>query len=692
MMQGIRLKRCLTYLVTALVCGSLACAVIEDFFASLGPPAGQTLLLAEGVQLRMENASGLPATVEAVYRKDQFLVRRTTRQLAESGLESAETVAWTLADTITVTARVADTLAPGSSHLQPGDALGQQEFLLNVDFQAGDTIVFVVPIVDPPSPPFVLDCNVNGVSDLIDVAEGTSEDCNANGVPDECDLADGTSPDCQPNGIPDECESAGGDCNGNGILDACDIADGTSADCQPNGIPDECESAGGDCNGNGILDECDIADGTSADCQPNGVPDECDLVPVPAPLPAPVPLGDPSNLLFPLDATYTLAMAQNDDDSSAEIALGFSFYLYGALHESAYINNNGNLSFGEPYGVYSSTGFPVAGFPMIAPFWADVDTGGGDGNVWYKIEGQTLIVTWDNVGYYSQNGDKLNTFQVALSDGLDPVLGIGNNVCFSYDDLEWTTGDASGGSGGFGGTPSTVGVNEGNEVDFFLIGRFDHEGTDYDGPEGENDGVSFLDGQTFCFSTDTTTTNISPIPTGFPQGYTVTLAANLGETLHLPLQFPSPEPGQTTTVSIADLDGAEAAGLVVVNTPGNVAGVDLDWSPGCAAAGTYLLEFTATDDFDPPGVSTTTLTIIIECHSSDCNENGVPDECDIADGTSDDVNQSGVPDECELQACCYDFDSCSDLFPEDCLAQEGQPQGVGTLCQAGPCATTQLTD
>jgi hypothetical protein len=33
--------------------------------------------------------------------------------------------------------------------------------------------------------------------------------------------------------------------------------------------------------------------------------------------------------------------------------------------------------------------------------------------------------------------------------------------------------------------------------------------------------------------------------------------------------------------------------------------------------------------------------------SQDCNENGIPDECDIASGTSADVNENGVPDECE---------------------------------------------
>lgn len=44
-------------------------------------------------------------------------------------------------------------------------------------------------------------------------------------------------------------------------------------------------------------------------------------------------------------------------------------------------------------------------------------------------------------------------------------------------------------------------------------------------------------------------------------------------------------------------------------------------------------------DLDPPCVTP-------EC-SPDCNGNGVPDECDIADGTSDDLNGNGIPDECE---------------------------------------------
>ncbi len=34
--------------------------------------------------------------------------------------------------------------------------------------------------------------------------------------------------------------------------------------------------------------------------------------------------------------------------------------------------------------------------------------------------------------------------------------------------------------------------------------------------------------------------------------------------------------------------------------------------------------------------------------SSDCNSNGVPDECDLASGSSQDCNSNTVPDECDI--------------------------------------------
>ena len=54
-----------------------------------------------------------------------------------------------------------------------------------------------------------------------------------------------------------------------------------------------------------------------------------------------------------------------------------------------------------------------------------------------------------------------NTFQVVIvTDGLFSF------TIFNYANLTWVTGDASGGSNGFGGTPAMVGINAGDGVNF----------------------------------------------------------------------------------------------------------------------------------------------------------------------------------------------------------------------------------
>jgi carboxypeptidase A2 len=134
---------------------------------------------------------------------------------------------------------------------------------------------------------WISDCNGNGVPDVDDIALGTSIDCTGNGIPDECER------DCNENGVADNCDTLDGtsedctgnlipdecepDCNENGVADSCDILDGTSEDCNNNGIPDECMHLEDDCNENGVPDRCDIANGTSEDCNVNDIPDECDL-------------------------------------------------------------------------------------------------------------------------------------------------------------------------------------------------------------------------------------------------------------------------------------------------------------------------------------------------------------------------------------------------------------------------------
>ncbi|MFN3918148.1 MAG: gliding motility-associated C-terminal domain-containing protein [Flavobacteriales bacterium] len=316
------------------------------------------------------------------------------------------------------------------------------------------------------------------------------------------------------------------------------------------------------------------------------------------------------------DGTYTLAMGPNDDGSTAAIPMPFSFCLYGDIYTSFYINNNGNVTFVSPYGTFSSVPFPSATYRMLAPFWADVDTR-GVGQVWYKVTPTAVYVSWVNVGYYNMQTDKTNTFQVIFTNGSDPVIGVGNNVAFCYGDMQWTTGSASSGVNGFGGTPATVGANRGNGVDFVQFGRFDQPGTAYDGPFGANDGVDWLDNQTFVFDACVVGSNIAPIATA---SYTINGAPAqgngtcdeftmcVGDILEIEINFLSPENGQTTTVTTNTIPNFNTT----INTPGNPASFSAIFAPQNINYGQNIITITGTDNGTPPMSYTVSLVIDVD--------------------------------------------------------------------------------
>lgn len=171
-----------------------------------------------------------------------------------------------------------------------------------------------------------------------------------------------------------------------------------------------------------------------------------------------------------------LAMQRNDDGSSGTIPLGAGFptgiKLFAGTFANLFINNNGNITFNSPLGAYTPTPFPVTNVPMLAAFWGDVDTRGGtanplQNNVYYStlIPGK-FIVTWDYVGYYAGATNKLNAFQIILTDRGDVAQG-DFDIEFRYEQLQWTTGAASGGSNGLGGTPAQMGYDAGDGKNFY---------------------------------------------------------------------------------------------------------------------------------------------------------------------------------------------------------------------------------
>lgn len=160
----------------------------------------------------------------------------------------------------------------------------------------------------------------------------------------------------------------------------------------------------------------------------------------------------------------------NDDGSSAEIDLRPAFpnglEYFGQRFTSFYVNNNGNVTFGQAVGSYTPEAFPIVGTRMIAPFWGDVDTRGGGrpgrNGVYWDIRPGRVVVTWHNVGYYGTHDDHQNSFQLVIES--NAILDQDHiwRVELRYDRCEWTTGDASGGQGGRGGTPAQAGFNAGD--------------------------------------------------------------------------------------------------------------------------------------------------------------------------------------------------------------------------------------
>ncbi len=179
-------------------------------------------------------------------------------------------------------------------------------------------------------------------------------------------------------------------------------------------------------------------------------------------------------------------LTANDDRSTGEIDVSEIFEdglnFFGREFTSLWINNNGGVTFNGPRGAFTPTVITENNNnPEITPFFADVDTRGGaiepspggtstgSNLVYYDFDtvSDSFIVTWDDVGYYSGQTGLINSFQLILSD----VGGGDFDIEFRYENIEWTTGNASGGSGGLGGTPARAGftASTGNPNAYFEL-------------------------------------------------------------------------------------------------------------------------------------------------------------------------------------------------------------------------------
>lgn len=169
-------------------------------------------------------------------------------------------------------------------------------------------------------------------------------------------------------------------------------------------------------------------------------------------------------------------LTANDDGSTGQVNIGFTANFFGTSHSQLYVNNNGNVTFDDALGEFTPFNLLSTSTVIIAPFFADVDTTSAGDPVTYgtdTVNGRAAFgVNWINVDYFASSltHTSRNSFQLILIDRSDIAAG-DFDIEFNYDQIEWETGEASGGDqNGLGGDSARVGYSNGVDTALELPG------------------------------------------------------------------------------------------------------------------------------------------------------------------------------------------------------------------------------
>ncbi|MDQ1511834.1 MAG: hypothetical protein QOG50_3678, partial [Actinomycetota bacterium] len=136
-----------------------------------------------------------------------------------------------------------------------------------------------------------------------------------------------------------------------------------------------------------------------------------------------------------------------NDDGSVTVSLPFSVDFFGTTYNQLFLNNNGNVTFDAALAAFTPFDLFNSGRVIIAPFFADVDTRFGTTAAYGSttVDGHNAWgATWQGVGCFFENTSVLNYFQVVLIDRSD-VAANAFDIEFNYDQIQWDSGQASGG-------------------------------------------------------------------------------------------------------------------------------------------------------------------------------------------------------------------------------------------------------
>jgi len=367
-----------------------------------------------------------------------------------------------------------------------------------------------------------------------------------------------------------------------------------------------------DCNDNWVLDICDIAGGTSADCQPNGVPDECDI--------AAGTSADCNSNGIPDECDVVGVPPQSllNPTTAAGDYFGWSVAAVGdKVLVGAPYDDTGASNAGAAYLFDGVTGQLLLTLPNPTPAAND-------------CFGWSVAAVGDQVlvgAPYDDTGAS-NAGAAYLFDGVTGQLLLTlPNPTPAADDR-------------FGSAVAGVGGN-------ILVG------TPYDDTGAGNAGAAYLfDGVTGQLLL----TVLNPTPAAYDRfGYSV---AGVGG--NILVGTPYDDTGATDGGAAYLFDGPSGDLLLTFLNPVPASGDRYGYA--VAAVGLKVLVGAPYDDTGATDAGAAYLYSVI----FDCNNNDVPDECDIASGTSQDCQPNGVPDECDI-ASGTSQDANGDGIPDECV-------------------------
>jgi hypothetical protein len=165
-----------------------------------------------------------------------------------------------------------------------------------------------------------------------------------------------------------------------------------------------------------------------------------------------------------------------DDDDSEEFAIPFGFSFYGTAQSRAFINSDGNITFGEAD--FASTDRSVTRFlsgpPRVSPFFSDLDPTTGSGRVFLATGADGVTVTWCNVRGFDLT-ETVTVQTTLLSSGVvemrfgdsislrDAVVGVSPGRTGQF-----ITADLSSGGGGAGAS-TALGERFSRDPDIDLV-------------------------------------------------------------------------------------------------------------------------------------------------------------------------------------------------------------------------------